>query len=351
MTAGAKSLTERVKASARQAPRMWTMPANDARAFVSALQRLGYSTELLLAAPGLRGQNLDDPDVRVPCEALGAMIACAQQQRFTPNLALELARVTPIGAYPLLDYLVLTSETVGAGVQQLARYNRIIGDPVDLHVREQADTVRIEMAPAAGRSASNSVASLMVLHFSHETDGGFAATARASSSTPSMTPARTSVPSGVRSSRRDRGMGSACLRTAWRLPLRRRDPVLRQLLETQANGILARQPARTGLAFQVQRALAARVAGGDTSIGALARELAMSGRTLQRRLATEGASYHSLLDDARKAAAGQYLRESTLAIGEIAYLVGYSEPAPFHRAFKRWFGKTPSEVRSLKAEV
>jgi AraC-like DNA-binding protein len=137
---------------------------------------------------------------------------------------------------------------------------------------------------------------------------------------------------------------------AWRLPLRRRDPVLRRLLETQANDILARQPARTGLAFQVQRALAARVAGGDTSVVALARELAMSGRTLQRRLATEGVSYHTLLDDARKAAAGQYLRESTLAIGEIAYLVGYSEPAPFHRAFKRWFGKTPSEVRSSKFE-
>ena len=133
--------------------------------------------------------------------------------------------------------------------------------------------------------------------------------------------------------------------------MRRRDPILRKFLESQADAILAQQTSRTGLAYQVQRALASRVAGGDTSIGALARELAMSGRTLQRRLATEGVSYQTLLDDARKAAAGQYLRESRLAIGEIAYLVGYSEPAPFHRAFKRWFGKTPSEVRSQKSEV
>jgi len=350
MTAGAKSLTERVKASPRQAPRTWTMPANDARAFVSALQRLGYSTEMLLAAPGFRGQNLDDPDVRVPCEALGAMIACAQQQRFTPNLALELARVTPIGAYPLLDYLVLTSETVGAGVQQLARYNRIIGNPVDLQVRELADTVRIEVAPTAGPFSIEFSSSLMVLHFRHETDGRFAA----------LRVVFQHAVDDARAYERALGCpiepqgswnGISVSAEAWHLPLRRRDPVLRQLLETQADGILARQPARTGLAFQVQRALAARVAGGDTSVVALARELAMSGRTLQRRLATEGASYHSLLDDARKAAAAQYLRESTLAIGEIAYLVGYSEPAPFHRAFKRWFGKTPSEVRSLKAEV
>jgi AraC-like DNA-binding protein len=62
----------------------------------------------------------------------------------------------------------------------------------------------------------------------------------------------------------------------------------------------------------------------------------------------EGVSYHALLDDARKAAASQYLSESTLAIGEIAYLVGYSEPAPFHRAFKRWFGKTPEAFRQAE---
>ena len=53
---------------------------------------------------------------------------------------------------------------------------------------------------------------------------------------------------------------------AWHMPLRRRDPVLRQVLETQANDILARLPARTGLALEVQLALTARVAGGDTRI-------------------------------------------------------------------------------------
>jgi len=48
---------------------------------------------------------------------------------------------------------------------------------------------------------------------------------------------------------------------------------------------------------------------------------------------------------ARKEAAERYIRQSTLAIGEVAYLVGYSEPAAFHRAFKRWFGTTPEGFR------
>jgi AraC-like DNA-binding protein len=124
--------------------------------------------------------------------------------------------------------------------------------------------------------------------------------------------------------------------------------VLRQVLERQAEDILARLPSRTGLALDVQRALTKRVAGGDTRIGALAHELAMSGRTLQRRLAGEGVSYQELLDDARKEAAGRYLHESALAIGEVAYLVGYSEPAPFHRAFKRWYGTTPEKFRQKR---
>jgi AraC-like DNA-binding protein len=75
----------------------------------------------------------------------------------------------------------------------------------------------------------------------------------------------------------------------------------------------------------------------------------MSPRTLQRRLAEEGVSYQTLLEGARKEAAGRYLADGTLAIGEIAYLLGYSEPAPFHRAFKRWYGTTPEAFRRRRA--
>ena len=71
-----------------------------------------------------------------------------------------------------------------------------------------------------------------------------------------------------------------------------------------------------------------------------------SARTLQRRLADEDVTYLMLLDGTRKAAAGRYVTESTLAIGEIAYLLGYSESAAFHRAFKRWYGTTPEAFRT-----
>ena len=151
MTARANSLTERV-----------TKPASDAACDVDAagdrrsrhsmngLGRLGYDVDALLASAGLRDTDLNDPDARIPCEALGTILSRAQQERFTPNLALELARLTPMGAYPLLDYLVLTSDTVGAGVRQLARYFRLVGNPVVINVHEEGDPIRVEMSGRRG---------------------------------------------------------------------------------------------------------------------------------------------------------------------------------------------------------
>jgi AraC-like DNA-binding protein len=81
-------------------------------------------------------------------------------------------------------------------------------------------------------------------------------------------------------------------------------------------------------------------------MSSMARQFGMSERTLQRRLADEGVSYQELLDEARKQVAGRYLTTSALAIGEVAYLLGYSEPAAFHRAFKRWYATTPEAYRA-----
>ncbi len=68
--------------------------------------------------------------------------------------------------------------------------------------------------------------------------------------------------------------------------------------------------------------------------------------TAKRRLAAAGVSYQQVVDGARQEAADRYLSNSKLSIGEIAYLLGYSEPAGFHRAFKRWRGITPQAIQT-----
>lgn len=82
------------------------------------------------------------------------------------------------------------------------------------------------------------------------------------------------------------------------------------------------------------------------TIETIAERLAVSVRTLQMRLNNEGTSFRRLLDDIRKNMAFRYLQDRTATIGEIAYLLGFSEASAFHRTFKRWTGQTPREYRS-----
>jgi len=343
MTAHANSLTARVKDRKAASAATLTLSAHDLRVFLDGLGRLGYNVDALVAAAGLEQGDLDHPDARIPCGAYGAVLTRAQHERFTPNLALELARVTPLGAWPLIDYIVLTADTVGAGVRQLARYMRIVGAPFSIDVRDEIEPVRVEMTTRALPFAIEFDAALMVLHFRNEADGPF--TAALSFQHALDDAAAFARVLGCPVNANATWSGVSMPGETWRLPWRRRDPVLRQLLEAHANELLARVPPHTGLALEVHHALTQRVAGGDTRIESIGREFGMSARTLQRRLAGEGVSYQQLLDDERKGAAGRFVAESTLAIGEIAYLLGYSEAAAFHRAFKRWYGRTPEASR------
>lgn len=77
----------------------------------------------------------------------------------------------------------------------------------------------------------------------------------------------------------------------------------------------------------------------------VARSMGMSARTLQRRLDGEGTSFERILDEVRRDIALQHLVNPSISSYEIAGLVGFMEPSPFFRAFRRWFGCTPKEWR------
>jgi len=86
--------------------------------------------------------------------------------------------------------------------------------------------------------------------------------------------------------------------------------------------------------------------GGNPAAETIAEHLHMSVRTLARRLAEEDTSHKALLDELRSDLARRYLSDAGLAISEVAFLLGFSEPSAFHRAFKRWTGQTPRQFRS-----
>ncbi len=85
---------------------------------------------------------------------------------------------------------------------------------------------------------------------------------------------------------------------------------------------------------------------GEASMDAVAEKLGQSRQTLYRNLKDEGVTYEQVLDDLRRKLALDFLAAKKVSVNETAYLVGFSDPASFSRAFKRWTGKSPSEVRS-----
>ena len=134
------------------------------------------------------------------------------------------------------------------------------------------------------------------------------------------------------------------------LPLTGRDETVRRL----ALEHLARQTDAAGepadrLAPRVRGAVEQLLGTGAPEVGAVAGLLDLHPRTLQRRLAAEGTTFGALLDDVRRDQARRYLVSTDLALGQVAGLLGLSEQSALTRAARRWWGRTPSQVRSAGA--
>ena len=77
----------------------------------------------------------------------------------------------------------------------------------------------------------------------------------------------------------------------------------------------------------------------------MARRLGTTPRSLQRRVAAQGTGLRVLIDEVREANAKQLLGDSRLSIAEVAFFLGYSAETSFRRAFKRWTGQSPTQLR------
>ncbi|MCA9604014.1 MAG: AraC family transcriptional regulator [Myxococcales bacterium] len=89
---------------------------------------------------------------------------------------------------------------------------------------------------------------------------------------------------------------------------------------------------------------------GFPSLQTTARRLHVTPRTLHRRLDDEGTSFRSILEDVRQRLAEDHLRAGRASVEEIAYMLGYSDPANFRRAFRRWTSVSPSAFRAAARE-
>jgi AraC-like DNA-binding protein len=105
------------------------------------------------------------------------------------------------------------------------------------------------------------------------------------------------------------------------------------------------QAERSSFAARVREMLPAMIDGGGALRDAVARRMAISERTLQRRLADEGTDFSTLVDEVRRTIAQQCLGSDRISVKNLSYKLGFSDPSAFHRACLRWFGKAPGEFQ------
>jgi AraC-like DNA-binding protein len=119
------------------------------------------------------------------------------------------------------------------------------------------------------------------------------------------------------------------------------------IVAPQLEAELTQQMAHRTISEQVKGILKKQLAGRRPGLEAVAGELRLSTRTLQRRLTGERATFQQLMEDARRELAQHYLLHSSLELNETAYLLGYEDSNSFFRAFHHWEGTTPGEWRAV----
>jgi len=325
---------------------------------VQAASALGADAAALVAATGFDPATAADGDARIAF-ALEERL-WNEAARLTGDVAfgLHAAELIRKGAFDVLDYAARTAPTLRAAIERLIRYNRLVHDVAEFQLLERGDEARLlhrfratEVAQCR-HSAEYTMAAIVVIggqllgeplrphavefrHARPASDEAMAEHVRVFGVEP-----RFARPSNA----------VVLERALLERPVVGADPGLSRVIERHAEALLAARP-RTSetTADRARRVLAGALGEGYASLGAVAAKLRMSARSLQRKLAGEGVTFDALVDDLRRDLALRYLADPKIAVAEVAYLLGYSEPSPFHRAFKRWTGLTPTEARRRAA--
>jgi AraC-like DNA-binding protein len=126
------------------------------------------------------------------------------------------------------------------------------------------------------------------------------------------------------------------------------DPLLHAVHCEHLEALYTSLPEPVTISLRVRQLLAAELRHGRPSSVTVAHKLHMSRRTLVRRLEAEGTSFTDQLEELRRQLALRFVSMRTLPLGEITALLGFSHVQGFHRAFKRWTGKTPLRYREAE---
>lgn len=311
----------------------------------------GVKPEELERATGFRSASAIDPDARIPLAMETALWEEAAKRTADESFGLHTAERLRPGQFDVLDYVIRTAPSARGAVERVVRYNRIEHDIAVFSIVDRGQITRVEHAFGDGlhvqsrHSAEFTLASHIV--FGSQITG----TRMVPRSVEFKHPRPAATGEHVRVFGVEPRFSAEINALEWDRDILERpnptaDPALARTILRHADSLLAALPEATAsYADRVRRIIADKLGEGEATLRSVARQLKMSERSLQRRLTADGVTFDVLLDELRHQLALRYLADPQIAISEVAYLLGFSDPSPFHRAFKRWTGMTPSEAR------
>ena len=328
-----------------------TVATVSSRALLAGCEQLGLDRQELLHAAGLTAAEVEDPDGRLALPRVTALWQAALDASGDAGLGLRIAQAVPFGAYRVIDFLAASAPTVGEGLVRVARYFPIVNSALSWTITHEGPAVRVSLRhdgipDGLPRPYAEYALAVTILHCRHA--NGLAWPLEGVTFTFPAPPA-TRAHEDAFACRVQFGQsqnGFVLTRTTWDLPSRAASSDLLRLLETHAASMLDGLDATRVTSSKVARRIVTELEGGDPSLASVARHMALSPRTLQRRLADEHTTFADVLDDTRRHIAQAYMSDRALALTEVAYLLGFSEQSAFSRACQRWFRMSPSQFRA-----
>jgi AraC-like DNA-binding protein len=315
-----------------------------------ALDAGGHDSRAIFESAGLDPAKLNDPDARYPIDGMGRLWRLAAQVTRDPYFGLTTANHWHPTTLSALGYSWMASDSLRDALVRMSRYGRIVSTVADMALEEsdenfafrlQSRLPRVEVPNEAVDAALATLVKMCRMSYGEDFHPLRVATIRPEFDDPTRylnffrAPVEFSAESNV--------LYFSKISLEEHLPTA--NPRLARINDKVITEYLAQFDKRS-TATRVRAKLIDLLAAGHVTQQDVADSLHMSLRTLQRKLSEEQTSYKDLLGETRKELANQYLREAHLSVSEVTYLLGFSEPSNFARAFKRWTGHTPSEFRT-----
>lgn len=329
-----------------------TVAAGLARELIEFATHEGADRAELVRCSGIEPHALNDRDGRVPLERYVALMRAARRLSRDEALALRFGSAFSLSQFSVLGLLFQTCDSILDAVAQLNRYGPLVID-VETGGEERWQFRRAEGALWLVDVRHNPSA------FPELTESSFARIVRMTrhfGPEPVVTGVQVTHDPPLYRAEYDRvfeapttfasGWNAMRLDDRWLSnPAKLEPSCLPEILSDHADALLDRLGHSRTVRARVEAVLMPILHTGEAGIECVARQMGLSRATLYRQLRSEGTTFEQIVDAMRHRLALHYLGMKRMAVKEIAYLVGFSDPAAFSRAFKRWTGSAPGNRR------